>query len=232
MGKFVNDYDKKKNELNNVKAQIDAISGQIDKIQENARNSVDNMKSSLGSMQSMANQMDSLDTGYKWELIDKNGNVGASSTKKYSSYGSALSDAKSWQGAFRPGIDIGSISQVVSRYAHGIASVKEDEIALVGDDPNLKELAIGANFNKKMGVPMSLPKGTGIVPSKETNTFTRMLTGFLRGGGNNYSRGDTEVGGMVQNFSIDRIVLEGVNSPNELAEALATQFKNYTVQHT
>ena len=58
-------------------------------------------------------------------------------------------------------------------YASGTYSVQEDEIAVVGDDPQFSELVVGSKINA--GAKMiSATQGTGIIPHNLTSTLVSM----------------------------------------------------------
>lgn len=57
-------------------------------------------------------------------------------------------------------------------YASGIASVLDNQMAMVGDNPNNSELVIGSKLNGSMS---KLSKGSGVVNAKSTNTLAGLL---------------------------------------------------------
>lgn len=59
-----------------------------------------------------------------------------------------------------------------SAYYTGVSSVDSNQVALVGDSPTNHELVIGSKLNGQM---MNLPKGSGVVNNKATNTLAGVL---------------------------------------------------------
>ena len=97
-------------------------------------------------------------------------------------------------------------------HAKGVGSIRQDEVAIVGDSPN-QELVIGSKLN---GSLMSLDKGTGVVNANSSKTLAGMLnqvgkygaSGFGSGGGtlnNNYNN---------DNLTINGVTIQGANITN------------------
>lgn len=110
----------------------------------------------------------------------------------------------------------------VPRHAKGIASVANDEVALVGDSPN-RELVLGANVNK-LGTLMALSKGSGVVNAESTDTLAGVLNSLASptasGSGNN----------VTQTFSFGNISLPNVTDANSFVKELSDKFNNYAIQ--
>lgn len=215
---FVNAYDSKKSELSGVQAEIASITAQISSATASATASANSLNSLVGTS-----------TNYGYKVYMESISAGGQSyiSGPFSTEALALAESeKQRENAGNFASEYKWRIELV-KYAKGTPSVDENEIALVGDDPRYQELAIGANYNKGMGVPMSLQKGTGIVPAKETNTLTAMLTNFA-------NRGTAELtnasSGFTQMITVDKVVLEGVQDPSGFADALATKFKGYMTQ--
>lgn len=101
-------------------------------------------------------------------------------------------------------------------YASGTPSVKEDEVAIVGDSPN-SELVIGSKLN---GAPISLQKGSGVVNAKSTKTIAGLLNNLSNLSSNNISSNLTnnnQQSVIIENVTIDGAKIHDVNSfVNEL----------------
>ena len=110
----------------------------------------------------------------------------------------------------------------VPRHAKGIASVANDEVALVGDSPN-RELVLGANVNK-LGTLMALSKGSGVVNAESTDTLAGVLNSLASptasGNGSN----------VTQTFSFGNISLPNVTDANSFVKELSDKFNNYAIQ--
>ena len=88
-------------------------------------------------------------------------------------------------------------------YADGIDSVKEDEIAIVGENPN-REIVIGSKINN--GDLMQLDKGTGVVNANSSKTFAGMLNEIGRYGSSGFGSGN----GSLSNITNDSLTINGV----------------------
>lgn len=101
-------------------------------------------------------------------------------------------------------------------YASGTPSVKENEVAIVGDAPN-SELVIGSKLN---GTPINLQKGTGVVNAKSTKTIAGLLNNLSNLSANNISSSLTnnnQQSVIIENVTIDGAKIHDVNSfVNEL----------------
>lgn len=113
-------------------------------------------------------------------------------------------------------------NEIVKKYASGVSSVKEDEIAVVGEDPN-KELVIGSKVNN--GQLMSLGKGTGVVNAKATKSMAGLLNQVGAFGGSSFGAG----GGVLNNnttnndaFTVNGVTINGagITDPQSFATAL------------
>ena len=115
----------------------------------------------------------------------------------------------------------------IGSYASGNgSSVKDDEIALVGESPNT-EMLIGSKVNT--GVVARLHKGSGVVNAESTKTLAGILNKL---GKNKYiGNSSTEGSGVTQNFTFGSISLPNVTDANSFVEALRTTFGSYSVQY-
>ena len=96
-----------------------------------------------------------------------------------------------------------SIGYRLVRYATGSSSIADDQVALVGDNPNNNELVIGSKLN---GTMMNLKKGSGVVNAQSTNT----LAGILNTIGNRVNLGGA-IGNLSSNTTNDIIHIDTVN---------------------
>ena len=96
-----------------------------------------------------------------------------------------------------------SIGYRLVRYAKGSSSVADDQVALVGDNPNNNELIIGSKLN---GTMMNLKKGSGVVNAQSTNT----LAGILNTIGNRVNLGGA-IGNLSSSTTNDVIHIDTVN---------------------
>lgn len=91
-------------------------------------------------------------------------------------------------------------------YASGTPSVKEDEVAFVGDTPNT-ELVVGSKLN---GTPINLQKGSGVVNAKSTKTLSGLLNGLADISSNNAISNLTN-NNNNQNIVIENVTIDGHN---------------------
>ena len=89
-------------------------------------------------------------------------------------------------------------------YASGAGSIKDDEIAIVGENPN-KEIVLGSKINN--GELMSLGKGTGIVNADSSKTLASMLNQVGQFGSSGFGSGS---GTLNNNINNDSLVVNGV----------------------
>lgn len=68
-------------------------------------------------------------------------------------------------------------SRVANRHADGIYSTNDDEIAIVGDDPQFSELVVGSKLNSGAKI-LNSSKGTGVIPHNLTSTLVSMAQAF------------------------------------------------------
>lgn len=68
----------------------------------------------------------------------------------------------------------------IMAYASGTNSIKDNEIALVGDNPKYRELVIGSKLNNDQGTLMKLSSGSGVVNADSTRTLASIFNS-LRG---------------------------------------------------
>ena len=114
-------------------------------------------------------------------------------------------------------------SKYSTSHASGVASIKDDELAVVGENPN-KEIVVGSRINN--GTLMSLGRGTGVINAKSTRTLAGLVNSI--GGSNNLIDRNTSV---VQTFSFDKIVLPNVTNANSFVDALSREFNNRAIQY-
>lgn len=89
-------------------------------------------------------------------------------------------------------------------YASGTPSVKSDEIAVVGENPN-QEIVIGSKINN--GELMNLGKGTGVVNADSSKTLAGMLNQVGQFGASGFGSGN---GTLNNNINNDSLVVNGV----------------------
>lgn len=118
-------------------------------------------------------------------------------------------------------------------YAKGTSSVGDNEIAVVGENPN-REIVIGSSLNKN-GTLMKLKKGSGVVNSSATETLARNLNNLARYqnlnsyNNNNYSKSSSN-NSNVQQFYFGELVLPNVSNANDFVTEISNNYKNYIIQ--
>ena len=89
-------------------------------------------------------------------------------------------------------------------YASGTPSIKDDQIAIVGENPN-QEIVIGSKINN--GELMNLGKGTGVVNADSSKTLAGMLNQVGQFGASGFGSGN---GTLNNNINNDSLVINGV----------------------
>ena len=95
------------------------------------------------------------------------------------------------------------VRHVGKTYASGTPSVKDNEIAIVGENPN-QEIVIGSKINN--GELMSLEKGTGVVNADSSKTIAGMLNQVGQFGSSGFGSGN----GTLSNINNDSLTINGV----------------------
>ena len=112
---------------------------------------------------------------------------------------------------------VGSAADVPA-YASGVASVGENQIALVGENPN-SELVIGSKLN---GSLTKLSEGSGVVKSKSTNTLAGLLNSINGGGAScNTYEGNRPISIASLNISVPN-----VTNGEEFSKYLTNNLRN------
>ena len=92
----------------------------------------------------------------------------------------------------------------IKTHASGVSSIDNDEIAVVGENPN-KEIVVGSKLNN--GQLMSLNKGDGVVNASSSNTLAGMLNQLGKFGSSGFGSGN---GTLNSNINNDSLVINGV----------------------
>lgn len=95
------------------------------------------------------------------------------------------------------------VAPAVKPFYTGVSSVDSNQVALVGDSPTNHELVIGSKLNGQM---MNLPKGSGVVNNKSTNT----LAGVLNQLGTLSSNFGRNIGTLTNNHTAESWIVENV----------------------
>ena len=130
-------------------------------------------------------------------------NLGGSSSTSTSSKNKGYSGSQSGSA----GLQLSALSSNRKRvlgYASGTPSVKEDEIAIVGENPN-KEIVIGSKINN--GELMNLGKGTGVVNADSSKTLAGLINQVGQFGSSGFGSGS---GTLNNNINNDSLVVNGV----------------------
>ena len=97
-----------------------------------------------------------------------------------------------------------SSNGVIKKHANGVGFIKDDELAIVGENPN-NEIVIGSKINN--GQLMSLDKGTGVVNAESSKTLASMLNQVGQFGSSGFGSGN---GTLNNNINNDSLVVNGV----------------------
>ena len=104
---------------------------------------------------------------------------------------------------------LGTSTKVYS-HASGVGSVKDNEIAIVGENPN-QEIVIGSKLNN--GALMSLNKGSGVVNADSSSTLAGMLNQVGKFGSSGFGSGNGTLNNNINNDSltINGVTIQGAN---------------------
>ena len=109
----------------------------------------------------------------------------------------------------------------VKRYASGVNSIKDDEIAIVGENPN-KEIVLGSKVNN--GELMALGKGAGVINADSSNTLASMLNQVGKFGSSGFGSGNGTLNNNINNDSlvVNGVTIEGsqINDPQTFINGL------------
>ena len=103
-----------------------------------------------------------------------------------------------------------SSNGVIKKYANGVGSIKDNELAIVGENPN-QEIVIGSKLNN--GELMSLNKGSGVVNADSSNTLAGMLNQVGKFGSSGFGSGNGTLNNNINNDSltINGVTIQGAN---------------------
>ena len=103
----------------------------------------------------------------------------------------------------------------IAYYAQGSYELTDDQIAMVGDNPNYRELLIGSKLNSanQGGVPINASKGTGIIPNNLTSSLVRLASSYNQGRLVNSSNNN-------QSINIENINLPSVKNGEDFVDYL------------
>lgn len=193
---MINEYDEKQNKL----ALIQVAGAEAEKNVWSMR--LENLKDFVNEYNRLKDEIDSGSTDNKVDYSASNG------LAKSSSSSSGPSGSSSYE------------KHSVKQKATGDASLAEDGLIEVGDDPN-KELVIGSKLN---GSIMNLSKGDGVVNAKSLNTFAGILNSLPSSMGFGNLKDSGVSGGNVNSMNIDKMYVQADNSM-EFIGSMSRDFK-------
>ena len=184
-------------QLDNYKDHEDQmIAKQVDAIQQRAAN----WQTDLNNLQSYVNSYNA--------MLSSLGEAGATVSSVQSTTKTSSSKKKT----------------SVAKHAKGVASIKADEVAKVGEDPNYQELVVGSKLN---GTLMNLPTGSGVVNAQSTKTLSGLLNTLGSTLGlSNYSTVNSS------NTKSTNINISNLNVTSNNGEELVTYLQNFGMQMT
>lgn len=184
LAKFVNEYNKLQKQLDTGNTSVSA--------DKNFSGGSSGGVSSGSSSSKTTTRGTSYTPDYHSNWTDKGGSGTSSGNQGYSS--NALSAAR----------------KRVLGYASGTSAVKQDEIAIVGENPN-KEIVIGSKINN--GELMNLGKGTGVVNADSSRTLAGMLNQVGQFGASGFGSGNGTLNNNINNDSltINGVTIQGAN---------------------
>lgn len=111
-------------------------------------------------------------------------------------------------------VDDLSLAKKQTLHANGTYATKDDEIAIVGDDPKFSELVVGSKLNSGAKV-INANKGTGVIPHNLTSTLVSMAQAFQ-----GQSQLQTTNNSNSTNISIGNISLPNVENGEQFVDYL------------
>lgn len=94
----------------------------------------------------------------------------------------------------------------LSAFATGNNYVGDNQMALVGDNPNYREIVVGSKLNNDAGMLMSLKRGAGVVNASATNTLASLFNNRAVSSGtlvNNKANNNTTI--SIGNISLPEV---------------------------
>mgnify|MGYP001308055645 CR=1 FL=1 len=113
-----------------------------------------------------------------------------------------------------------------TKHADGVARVGNDEIALVGDNPNT-ELVVGSRINE--GVTTMLPKGSGVVNAKSLNTLAGILNNVSAFSSSNFGAGNGTINNSSQENSTN-INISNLNVQTDNGEEFVNYLQDFALK--
>lgn len=175
LAEFVKKYNELQNQLNTGNTNV-----------SNTANFKEGTGSGTGSSNRTANTKDTSSSTSKdrWGTTVNVANKAVKTTQNVKKYDSRGFELKSW--------------------ASGTSSINDDEIAIVGENPN-QEIVIGSKINN--GELMQLDKGTGVVNAESSSTLAGMLNQVGKFGSSGFGSGN---GTLNSNINNDTLTINGV----------------------
>lgn len=113
-----------------------------------------------------------------------------------------------------------------TKHADGVARVGNDEIALVGDNPNT-ELVVGSRINE--GITTMLPKGSGVVNAKSLNTLAGILNNVSAFSSSNFGAGNGTINNSSQENSTN-INISNLNVQTDNGEEFVNYLQDFALK--
>lgn len=234
---FVNNYDKKRAQLDKIKGQIESIDNQIKRIEASSRNSYNAARNYATSAANAANaaaghMARAQQSILGWQVTASDGIQTRTVAGKNMTFDQAMSYYFDWASRIDGKGHKVFHSVNYGRYANGTYSIPEDQIALVADptNPSNRELVVGSKLNHGDGVLGNFQKGTGIIPHGQT--LTENLVNLARwsqnGGLERISNTTNSTSSKV--IHIDNINLPEVTDGQGFVQYLENNFMNDSIQ--
>lgn len=236
---MVNAYEEEQNRL--LAQQL----ANIDTENDNWMTRLDNLAEFVRKYNELQKQLDTGNTSVSNDASMKSGNGGGgggsngsssynpknpSGVSTYNAKGSSYYNAKGGSTSVNNNTNllkaktkatVAKMTIALGNHADGIGSIKDDEISVVGENPN-KEIVIGSKINN--GELMSLGKGTGVVNADSSKTLAGMLNQVGQFGSSGFGSGNGTLNSNINNDSltINGVTIEGsqINDPQTFVNGL------------
>ena len=214
---MVNAYQEEQDKL--LFEQLTGIKAESD----NWMTRLDNLAEFVRKYNELQKQLNTGNTGVSNTASMKGGNTSGSGTPQNNAHRDVVKKTVDANNSTRVGYVPTSVTKAISEqqkvkdtsgvvylHANGVGSVKDDEIAIVGENPN-QEIVIGSKLNN--GALMSLNKGSGVVNADSSSTLAGMLNQVGKFGSSGFGSGNGTLNNNINNDSltINGVKIEGAN---------------------
>lgn len=204
--------------INKKKNSVDSIGKKIQALKNNsstANKNIGKVSGSSGKIKGVTGAINGLNNAIKkldYKALKEEAYAAQQEAEALAHYASSVANAK------KNGPNLierykASVKKT-KKHASGVANIKSNEFAVVGENPN-KEIVLGSQLNN--GVMMGLEKGSGVVNAQSTNTLAGILNSL---GSSNINAKQTRLASDGQVINIQNLTLPNVNNGEDFVKYL------------